>query len=227
MLPVRRPVGTHRSTSSRTPRRGRRASSRRSLMPESRVFLQGPFKIDFKKGWLPAEERRAAGLEARTRVSRRELGDVGARRRGPRSRRRRHGRRQRRASSASSRCARRAWRSRRSRSTVERRSSWPTTWGRSLTPASTRSSAATRTSPTSACTRRASAPGVRHQRLRRDRPGAVGVGPQASCHELRPGRSRQRHRDARRGGRARDGPGLRGRRSTRWRAWAGSNAAIG
>ncbi|HEY5386557.1 MAG TPA: DUF2252 domain-containing protein [Thermoleophilia bacterium] len=43
-------------------------------MPESRVFLQGPFKIDFKKGWPPAEERRAAGLAARTRVSRRELG---------------------------------------------------------------------------------------------------------------------------------------------------------
>ena len=40
-------------------------------MPESRVFLQGPFKIDFKKGWPPAEERRAAGLAARTRVSRR------------------------------------------------------------------------------------------------------------------------------------------------------------
>jgi uncharacterized protein (DUF2252 family) len=43
-------------------------------MPESRVFLQGPFKIDFKKGWPPAEERRAAGLEARKRVSRRKLG---------------------------------------------------------------------------------------------------------------------------------------------------------
>jgi uncharacterized protein (DUF2252 family) len=43
-------------------------------MSESRVFLQGPFKIDFKKGWPPAEERRAAGLEARKRVSRRELG---------------------------------------------------------------------------------------------------------------------------------------------------------
>jgi uncharacterized protein (DUF2252 family) len=43
-------------------------------MPESRVFLQGPFKIDFKKGWLQAEERLARGLEARQRVSRRELG---------------------------------------------------------------------------------------------------------------------------------------------------------
>jgi uncharacterized protein (DUF2252 family) len=43
-------------------------------MLESRVFLQGPFKIDFKKGLPPAEERRARGLEARTRVSRRELG---------------------------------------------------------------------------------------------------------------------------------------------------------
>jgi uncharacterized protein (DUF2252 family) len=43
-------------------------------MPESRVFLQGPFKIDFKKGWPSAEERRAAGLEARSQVSRRELG---------------------------------------------------------------------------------------------------------------------------------------------------------
>ena len=42
-------------------------------MPESRVFLQGPFKIDFKKGWLPAEERRAAGLGVRSRVGRREL----------------------------------------------------------------------------------------------------------------------------------------------------------
>ena len=43
-------------------------------MLESHVFLQGPFKVDFKKGWPPAEERRAAGLQARTRVSRRELG---------------------------------------------------------------------------------------------------------------------------------------------------------
>ena len=43
-------------------------------MLESHVFLQGPFKVDFKKGWPPAEERRAAGLAARTRVSRRELG---------------------------------------------------------------------------------------------------------------------------------------------------------
>jgi len=43
-------------------------------MTASRVFLQGPFKVDFKKAWLPAEERRAAGLEARTRVSRRSLG---------------------------------------------------------------------------------------------------------------------------------------------------------
>ncbi len=43
-------------------------------MPESRVFLEGPFKVDFKKAWLPAADRRAAGLEARTRVSPRALG---------------------------------------------------------------------------------------------------------------------------------------------------------
>jgi uncharacterized protein (DUF2252 family) len=40
-------------------------------MPTSRVFLEGPFAVDFKKGWLPAEERRAKGREARARVSRR------------------------------------------------------------------------------------------------------------------------------------------------------------
>ena len=40
-------------------------------MPVSPVFLQGPFKVDFKKAWLPAAERRAAGAEARSRVSRR------------------------------------------------------------------------------------------------------------------------------------------------------------
>ena len=43
-------------------------------MPVSRVFLQGPFEVDFKKAWLPEAERRAAGAEARTRVSRRALG---------------------------------------------------------------------------------------------------------------------------------------------------------
>jgi len=43
-------------------------------MPVSPVFLQGPFKVDFKKAWLPAAERRAAGAEARSRVSRRALG---------------------------------------------------------------------------------------------------------------------------------------------------------
>jgi uncharacterized protein (DUF2252 family) len=43
-------------------------------MPVSHVFLQGPFKVDFKKAWLPEAERRAAGAEARTRVSRRALG---------------------------------------------------------------------------------------------------------------------------------------------------------
>jgi uncharacterized protein (DUF2252 family) len=43
-------------------------------MPVSRAFLQGPFKIDFKKAWLPDTERRAAGAEARTRVSRQALG---------------------------------------------------------------------------------------------------------------------------------------------------------
>lgn len=43
-------------------------------MPVSRVFLQGPFKVDFKKAWLPEAERLAAGAEARTRVSRRALG---------------------------------------------------------------------------------------------------------------------------------------------------------
>jgi|GEM_PF-4201232 len=43
-------------------------------MPVSRVSLQGPFKVDFKKAWLPEAERRAAGAEARTRVSRRALG---------------------------------------------------------------------------------------------------------------------------------------------------------
>lgn len=43
-------------------------------MPVSRVFLQGSFKVDFKKAWLPEAERRAAGAEARTRVSRRALG---------------------------------------------------------------------------------------------------------------------------------------------------------
>ncbi|MCX6373941.1 MAG: DUF2252 domain-containing protein [Actinobacteria bacterium] len=43
-------------------------------MLESHVFLQGPFKVDFKKA-LPTEAvRRARGLEARARVSRRELG---------------------------------------------------------------------------------------------------------------------------------------------------------
>src|SRR5665647_2371118 len=47
---------------------------RRSVMPVSPVFLQGPFKVDFKKAWLPAAERRAAGAEARSRVSRRALG---------------------------------------------------------------------------------------------------------------------------------------------------------
>jgi uncharacterized protein (DUF2252 family) len=43
-------------------------------MPESRVFLQGPFKVDFKKGWPPAEARVATGLEARDRVSHQALG---------------------------------------------------------------------------------------------------------------------------------------------------------
>jgi uncharacterized protein (DUF2252 family) len=43
-------------------------------MQESRVLQQGPLKIDIKKGWPSAEERRAAGLEARSRVSRRALG---------------------------------------------------------------------------------------------------------------------------------------------------------
>jgi len=53
---------------------GGATAARRSLVLESHVFLQGPFKVDFKKGWPPTEERRAAGLAARTRVSRRELG---------------------------------------------------------------------------------------------------------------------------------------------------------
>ena len=43
-------------------------------MPASRVFLQGPFKVDFRKAWLPDVERRAAGAAARKRVSRQALG---------------------------------------------------------------------------------------------------------------------------------------------------------
>ena len=43
-------------------------------MLESRMFLQGPFKVDLKTGWPPAEERVAAGLEERNRVSRQALG---------------------------------------------------------------------------------------------------------------------------------------------------------
>ena len=43
-------------------------------MPVSRVFLEGPYKVDFKKPWLPAAERHAAGLAARTRVSHEVLG---------------------------------------------------------------------------------------------------------------------------------------------------------
>jgi hypothetical protein len=34
-------------------------------MPTSQVFLQGPFKVDFKKAWPTADERRARGREAR------------------------------------------------------------------------------------------------------------------------------------------------------------------
>jgi len=43
-------------------------------MPASRVFLEGPFKVDFRKAWLPDVERRAAGAAARKRVSRQALG---------------------------------------------------------------------------------------------------------------------------------------------------------
>jgi uncharacterized protein (DUF2252 family) len=43
-------------------------------MPVSSVFLEGPYKVDFKKPWPSEAEQRAAGAEARTRVSRRTLG---------------------------------------------------------------------------------------------------------------------------------------------------------
>jgi uncharacterized protein (DUF2252 family) len=43
-------------------------------MPASRVFLEGPFKVDFRKAWPADTVRRAAGVEARTRVSRQSLG---------------------------------------------------------------------------------------------------------------------------------------------------------
>jgi uncharacterized protein (DUF2252 family) len=43
-------------------------------MPVSRVFLEGPYKVDFKRPWPSEAERRAAGLAARTRVSHAELG---------------------------------------------------------------------------------------------------------------------------------------------------------
>jgi uncharacterized protein (DUF2252 family) len=43
-------------------------------MPVSSVFLEGPYKVDFKKPWPSEAEQRAAGAEARTRLSRRTLG---------------------------------------------------------------------------------------------------------------------------------------------------------
>ncbi|MEI6449464.1 MAG: DUF2252 domain-containing protein [Actinomycetes bacterium] len=43
-------------------------------MPVSRVFLEGPYKVDFKRPWPPADARRAAGLAAQTRVSHAALG---------------------------------------------------------------------------------------------------------------------------------------------------------
>ena len=43
-------------------------------MPVSSVFLEGPYEVDFKKPWPPEAEQRAAGVAARTRVSRRALG---------------------------------------------------------------------------------------------------------------------------------------------------------
>ena len=43
-------------------------------MTVSRVFLEGPYKVDFKKPWPLEAERRAAGLAARTRVSHHALG---------------------------------------------------------------------------------------------------------------------------------------------------------
>jgi len=67
-------------------------------------------------------------------------------------------------------------------------------------------------------------PRVRHQRPRRDQPGAVGLGPQAAHHQLRPRGSRQRSGAAFRGGRAHRGPPT-SRRSTRWPAWDGSSVA--
>ncbi len=43
-------------------------------MPVSSVFLEGPYKVDFKKPWPSEAEQRAAGAEARTRLNRRALG---------------------------------------------------------------------------------------------------------------------------------------------------------
>ena len=43
-------------------------------MPVSSVFLEGPYKVDFKKPWPTEAEQRAAGAEARTRLNRRALG---------------------------------------------------------------------------------------------------------------------------------------------------------
>ena len=43
-------------------------------MPVSSVFLEGPYKVDFKKPWPSEAEQRAAGVAARTRLSRRALG---------------------------------------------------------------------------------------------------------------------------------------------------------
>jgi len=43
-------------------------------MSVSRVFLEGPYKVDFKRPWPQEAERRAAGLAARTRVSHQALG---------------------------------------------------------------------------------------------------------------------------------------------------------
>ena len=43
-------------------------------MTVSRVFLEGPYKVDFKRPWPREDERRAAGQAARTRVSHQALG---------------------------------------------------------------------------------------------------------------------------------------------------------
>ena len=91
------------------------------------------------------------------------------------------------------RCATRAWRSRRSRTTAARPRSWPSTSRPRPGPTSSSRRAATRTSPTSACSRRPSGRLVFDANdFDETLPGTVGVGRQAARGERRHRRPRQR-----------------------------------